>query len=103
MAALRDEIVKGNQYFYSETLENVKQLFRFKVELTESKMNFKQKYKEEQLLCDSCESTIDENTHILHCPAYTMLRENRQLNNDTHLAEYIREVMEIRMNLRLNR
>ena len=103
MSALRDEVVKGNQYFYEETLENVKTLFRFRVDLTECKGNFKQKYKNEKLLCDSCESTIDETTHILHCPAYKFPRENRELNNDTHLAEYVREVMEIRTKLRLNR
>ena len=75
----------------------------FRVDLKESKGNFKQKYKNEKLLCDSCESAIDETTHILHCPAYKLLRENRELNNDKHLAEYIREVMEIRTKLRLNR
>ena len=103
MSALRDELTKGNAYFYRETLQNVRNLFRFRVDLIESKMNFKKKYQNEQMLCDSCESSIDVNSHILHCPAYTLLRQNRQTNNDTHLAEYIKEVMEIRINLRLNR
>ena len=44
MSALRDEIVKGNGYFYSETLQNARVLFRFRVELIEAKINFKQKY-----------------------------------------------------------
>ena len=47
MSALRDEIVKGNGYFYSETLQNARVLFRFRVELIEAKMNFKQKYQKE--------------------------------------------------------
>ena len=40
-------------------------------------MNFKQKreYKEESFLCDSCQTKIDENTHVLHCRAYKDLRE----------------------------
>ena len=103
MSALRDETSKGNGYFYQETLQNVRLLFRFRVDLIEAKGNFKQKYKDEQMLCDSCESEIDVNTHILHCPAYAELRKNRVLNNDKHLAEYTKEVLEIRTKLRLNR
>ena len=103
MSALRDENNKGNGYFYTETLQNARVLFRFRVDLIEAKMNFKQKYQKEGLLCDSCESKIDENTHILHCPSYFLLRQNRNINDDTHLVEYLREVLEIRGKLRLNR
>ena len=106
MSALRDEITKGNDYFFKENLTNVRILFRFRVDLYESKMNFKNKreYKnDEKLLCDSCESESDVTTHILFCPAYSLLRENKQLNNDSHLAEYLHKVLEIRTNLRLNR
>ena len=103
MSALRDELIKGNGYFYTETLKNARVLFRFRVDLIEAKMNFKQKYQKEGLLCDSCETKIDENTHILHCPSYFLLRQNRNINDDTDLAEYLREVLEIRGKLRLNR
>ena len=103
MSALRDEIVKGNGYFYSETLQNARVLFRFRVDLIEAKMNFKQKYQKEGFLCDSCESKIDETSHILNCPSYSLLRKDRNINNDTHLAEYLKEVLEIRTKLRLNR
>ena len=71
----------------------------------EAKSNFKHKpeYKKEQFLCDSCESEIDENSHVLFCPSYSTLRQEKNLNNDTHLAEYLQQVLEIRMKLRLNR
>ena len=102
MSALRDEISKGNSYFFCETLQNVRILFRYRVELYESKMNFKNKYKG-NYLCDSCESESDVYSHVLYCPAYISLRENRCLNNDRDLAEYLHAVLEIRSKVGLNR
>ena len=68
-------------------------------------MNFKNKpkYKKEQFLCDSCMSEVDENTHVLYCPSYSALREGKNLNDDNHLANYLQQVLEIRMKLRLDR
>ena len=103
MAALRDEIVKGNKYFFTETLKNVRVLFRFRAELYESKMNFKQKYRNEGYMCDSCESESDVSTHVLFCPAYAEIRKNKSLNSDSDLCEYLNRVLEIRTELRLNR
>ena len=71
MSALRDEIVKGNGYFYNENLKNARILFRYRVELYEVKMNFKNKseYKmDDRYLCNSCES--ETNSHILFRPTY---------------------------------
>ena len=70
MSVMRDEVKKGNAYFYSENLQNARNTFRFRVELFEAKNNFKQKaeYRKENYLCDSCESAVDLNTHVLFCP-----------------------------------
>ena len=103
MSALRDEMRKRNSYFFNETLENARSLFRFRVDLLDAKMNFKGKYKNDSYLCDSCESESDLNTHVLFCPAYISLRQNKSLNCDRHLAIYLQQVLEIRTNLRLNR
>ena len=105
MSAIRDEVKKGNSYFFKETLENVGTLFRFRVDLYESKMNFKNKpeYKAEKYLCDSCESETDVSTHVLFCPAYAEIRKNKSLNSDSDLCEYLNRVLEIRTELRLNR
>ena len=83
MAALRDEVQKGNSYFFTESLQNARTIFRFRVELFEAKLNFrnKQEYKSQgNYLCDSCESESDNNTHILFCPSYAPVRENKNLN-----------------------
>ena len=106
MAALRDEVQKGNSYFFTESLQNARTIFRFRVELFEAKLNFrnKQEYKSQgNYLCDSCESESDDNTHVLFCPSYAPIRENKNLNCDTDLANYLQKVLEIRTNLRLNR
>ena len=105
MSAIRDEITKGNGYFYNETLFNARRLFRFRVDLFEAKLNFKNnpQYRAEKYLCDSCESEIDQNTHVLFCSSYSALREGKDLNNDAHLAQYLQSVLEIRTKLRLDR
>ena len=105
MSALRDEIKKGNAYFITESLKDVRSIFRFRVDLFEAKMNYsyRNKYRNQSELCNSCESAICETSHILYCPAYSTLRENKSLNCDKHLASYLQQVLEIRTNLNLNR
>ena len=105
MSALRDEVTKGNSYFYNENLQNARTIFRFRVDMFEAKYNFKQniEYRKEQYLCDSCESAVDISTHVLFCPSYSVLRQDKNLNDDKHLAEYLQKVLDIRMKLRLNR
>ena len=103
MKALRDEVEKGNGYFFKESLENIRTIFRFRIELFEAKENFKAKYKDDDMLCNSCKSKIDENIHVLFCDSYKSLRNGLQLNNDSHLAWYLQKVLEIRTNLNLDR
>ena len=103
MTAIRDEVTKGNNYMFKETLQKVRTLCRFRADLFEAKSNYKNKFKNEGLLCDSCESEVDQNTHVLFCFAYAPLREGKCLNNDSDLAEYLSKVLDIRTNLRLNR
>ena len=105
MKILRDEEVKNNQYFYKQNIFNARTLFRYRVELFEAKLNFenKEEYKREKYICDSCESSIDENTHVIFCPSYKELRVGRRLEDDTDLAMYLQEVLTIRAKLRLTR
>ena len=102
MSALRDEVRKGNAYFFNESLQDVRSIFRFRVDLIEAKKNYKNKYRNQSELCDSCESAICETSHILYCPAYSALRENKSLNCDKDLATYLQKVLKIRTNLNLN-
>ena len=105
MRALRDEVSKGNGYFFEESLYNARMLLRFRPEKFEAKKNVSHEpeFKKERYLCDSCETEVDENTHVLFCHSYKSLRENISLNNDTHLAKYLYKVLQIRSKLRLTR
>jgi hypothetical protein len=69
------------------------------------KMNYMNnpKYKSELWSCDSCETHIDSQSHILYCPAYKQLREGKSLTSDSDVVEYFKKVVEIRMKLNLNK
>ena len=60
------------------------------------------KFKADMWRCDSCESCIDSQSHILYWPAYKDLREGRALSSDDDIVLYFREVLAIRMKLDLN-
>ena len=49
------------------------------------------------------ESSIESQSHLLWCPAYKNLREEKNLNNDDDLLEYVKKVLEIRQDLKLRR
>ena len=57
----------------------------------------------EKYLCDSCESESDVSTHVLFCPLYSVLRQEKDLNNNRHIGNYIKQALEIRTQLRLNK
>ena len=52
-------------------------------------------------LCDSCETSIDTQSHILWCPSYAKLREGKDIRSDEDLINYLKSVMKIRDKLKL--
>ena len=61
------------------------------------KMNYKndQANKNKRWKCDDCMS-IDSQEHILWCPAYSQLRQAKNLDNDRDLTKYFQEVLRFR-------
>ena len=53
--------------------------------------------------CDSCQSAIETQNHILWCPSYSELREGKDINNNADLIEYFQKVMKIRDKLKINK
>ena len=45
--------------------------------------------------CKAC-GYVDTQTHILHCPRFTDLRESKSLESDHDLVEYFSKVLKIR-------
>ena len=85
-------------YFDSKITIEARAMFRYRTRMFPSKMNFSssERFKAEVWMCDSCQSQIDTQCHVLFCPAYKKLRDGKDLGNDKDIAEYLAKVMPIR-------
>ena len=84
-------------------LSNARLKFNLRSKMLDIKFNYSAKYEKELWLCDSCCSSIETQSHLLFCPAYSTLREGKDLSNDDHLIAYIQSVMQIRTKLKLRK
>ena len=59
-----------------------------------TKMNFSHdpKYEKELWVCEGCKVSISTQSHVLWCPSYLSLRENKNITNDKDLAQYLQAV-----------
>ena len=105
MTILREEKTKKNNYIKKENIPHARVVFRHRCEMFDSKLNLKNnyKYKEENYLCDSCESKQDDNLHVLYCDSYKELRVGKDLNNNKDLGTYLLKVLNIRTKLKLTK
>ena len=53
--------------------------------------------------CDSCQTSIDTQDHILWCPSYSELREGKDIKKDSDLIEYVKKVLKIRDKLKITK
>ena len=92
-------------YFKIFKVEDVRLKFRWRTKMVDTKQNFKNKkeYSHDLWKCDSCASSIETQSHLLWCPAYKNLRENKNLQSDKDLIDYVKKVLEIRQDLKLKR
>ena len=51
--------------------------------------------------CNSCQSAIESQDHVLWCPSYSSLREGKNIDDDEDLSEYLKKVLIIRDKLNL--
>ena len=94
------------EYFKTLSLHDARTIFKKRSKITQHiKMNFPsdEHYRKKLWKCDSCQSAIDTQSYVLWCRAYVKLRENKDLNNDQDIAQYLQEVLEIRSNLNINK
>ena len=105
MSILRNEETKDNKYIKEENIPNARVLYKFRCDMYDSQMNFKNniEYKKDNYMCDSCESEEDDNLHVLHCPSYSDLRKDKDLNNNKDLSRYLLKVLNIRTRLKLTK
>ena len=69
------------------------------------KMNYQNDpvFKEQCWTCDSCQSAIDDMAHVMVCPAYQPLRQEKDMNSESDILEYLVAVSKIRAKLGLRR
>ena len=85
------------------TLQQSRMQFKIRTQMTKCKMNYSSNMKNRESLwkCDSCQTNIDTQKHIMWCPAYKELREGKSLESDIDIAQYFRNVLKIREKLNL--
>ena len=90
-------------YINEMTMKEAQTLFKYRTHMTNVKFNYKNDKNNRQELwrCDSCQSAIDTQSHILWCPSYKELRNGKDINNDRDLVSYIQNVMKIREQLNI--
>ena len=97
------ESFEMKDYVSKLNLSSARLKFQMRSQMLDIKFNFSAKYEKELWLCDSCCSSIETQSHLLFCPAYSTLREGKNLSDDEHLLTYIQNVMKIRTKLNLRK
>ena len=96
-----DENFCKREYVTNLSPTNARELFKFRAKMFNVKFNYKSDWKnnEELWKCHSCEVAIETQNHILFCPAYASLRENKIIEWDEDLSEYLKKVLLVRERL----
>ena len=97
------EDFEKKEYLAKMTLEKARIKFKLRSKMLDVKFKYSAKHEKELWLCDSCCSSIETHSHLLFCPAYSTLREGKDLLNDNYLIEYVQKVMNVRTNMNLRK
>ena len=102
---MKNEEFETKMYIREMKMEDARIKFKLRTKMINAKFNYKNDPMNAQTLwrCDSCQSAIDTQNHILWCPAYSDLRDGKDINNDTDIIEYFKKVMKIRDKLKINK
>ena len=101
-----NETFERKPYLRQLNLESARTKFKFRTKMTRFvKMNYSSsvEYTEDMWRCDSCRTKICTQSHVLWCSAYSSLREEKDLNKDEDLCNYLREVHKIRQKLEISK
>ena len=105
LEVMKNESYGKKAYLTEMSFYDARINFSLRARMFDCKMNSMNNpaYKSDLWRCDSCQSCIDSQSHILYCPAYKKLREGKKLSSDEDIVSYYREVLQIRMKLNLNK
>ena len=97
------ESFEKRKYIGDLTLTKARELFKYRAEMFNVKFNYKNdtQHKADLWQCSSCQRCIETQSHVLFCDAYSTLREDKNLESDNDLAEYLQKVLTIRDKLKV--
>ena len=100
-----DEQFQTKEYLKMMNIEDARTKFKLRTHMLDVKFNYKHMPKNEKSLwqCDSCQTAIETQSHIMWCPSYSELREGKDINNDNDLIEYVKSVLKIREKLNITK
>ena len=92
-----DENFDKKSYLKSLNLMDSRLMYRIRSKTTGAKMNQKsdEDYSNELWKCEDC-GNVDTQSHILWCPSYAPLREDKNISEEKDLVDYFREVFKFR-------
>ena len=95
---LLDEEFERKEYLSNKKVKEARTMFAFRSHMYPCKTNYmnEPKFKQELWKCDSCQSGIDTQSHVMICPSYSSLREGKDIFNNRDVAEYLLKVFLIR-------
>ena len=89
-------------YVKNMKVEDARVNFSLRSKMVAAKFNYRNdpKYSAELWRCSSCMSGhIESQSHLLYCDAYADLRADKDINNNSDLVEYIKNVLTVREKL----
>ena len=95
MERLKMENCEIKEYMRKESLKSVRETFRMRVMMIDwVKGNYKNRYRQQGLICEGCwEEEVETQSHLTVCEAYQDLREGRDMESDSDLVGFFREVL----------
>ena len=102
---MKKEFFEKQPYIKDMTLNDARLNFKIRTHMLDVKFNYKNdpKFSSELWRCDSCQTCIESQDHVLWCPAYRELREDKNISNDKDLIEYMKKVLQIRDKLKITK
>ena len=99
------ECFRKQPYIDELPLANARTKFSHRAKMFNVAFNFKNQGDNAQNLwkCSSCQSSIETQEHVLFCPAYSQLRQGKDLKSDRDLTDYLMKVLIIREKLNINK
>ena len=92
-------IGRAKSYMETHCIADTRLQFRIRTHMVDLKGNMKGRYKDGDYSCPGCgdQATVEDQSHVLRCPAYRESRQGLDLEDDRDLVKYFRKVMLLRM------